>query len=40
MFTKFYGIDLNSKFEVKPGIKDIKILEDFINDIRKKNKSL
>jgi phosphoribosylanthranilate isomerase len=36
----FYGIDLNSKFEVKPGIKDIKILEDFINDIRKKNKSL
>ncbi|MBG0859936.1 MAG: phosphoribosylanthranilate isomerase [Bacteroidales bacterium] len=36
----FYGIDLNSKFEIKEGIKDVKILKKFIYDIRNKNKSL
>ena len=36
----FYGIDLNSKFEVKPGFKDIKLLKKFMYDIRNKNKSL
>jgi phosphoribosylanthranilate isomerase len=30
---KFYGIDLNSKFETEPGIKDIKKIEKFINDL-------
>ncbi len=36
----FYGIDLNSKFELKAGLKDIKILEKFMFDIRNKSKSL
>lgn len=30
----FYGIDLNSRFEIKPGLKDIKTLKTFISDIR------
>ena len=37
---EFYGIDLNSKFEVKAGLKDVKILKKFINDVQNKNKSL
>jgi phosphoribosylanthranilate isomerase len=32
----FYGVDLNSKFEVKPGLKDIQLLKKFIYDIRNK----
>jgi phosphoribosylanthranilate isomerase len=36
----FYGIDLNSKFEVKAGLKDIKTLKKFVYDVRNKNKSL
>ena len=36
----FYGIDLNSMFEVKVGLKDVKILKNFISDVRNKNKSL
>ena len=32
---KFAGIDLNSKFEVKPGLKDISLLKDFISNFRK-----
>jgi phosphoribosylanthranilate isomerase len=36
----FYGVDLNSKFEVKPGLKDVKILKKFVYDVRNKNKSL
>lgn len=36
----FYGIDLNSRFEVKPGLKDIETLKKFITDIRFNNKSL
>jgi len=30
----FYGIDLNSRFEIKPGLKDIVILKKFISEIR------
>lgn len=33
-----YGIDLNSRFEIKPGLKDIQKLEKFINELRLKNK--
>ncbi len=29
-----YGIDLNSKFELEPGLKDINKLESFINSVR------
>ena len=32
---KFFGIDINSRFEVKPGIKDIKKIEEFSNRIKK-----
>jgi phosphoribosylanthranilate isomerase len=32
--SSFYGIDLNSRFEIKPGLKDIVKLEKFINKIR------
>jgi len=31
---KFVGIDLNSKFEVKPGLKNIPLLKEFISQIR------
>ena len=30
----FYGIDLNSRFEIKPGFKDIEKLRNFINVLR------
>jgi phosphoribosylanthranilate isomerase len=33
----FYGVDLNSRFEIKPGVKSIETLKNFINDIRNKN---
>jgi phosphoribosylanthranilate isomerase len=36
----FYGIDLNSKFEVIAGLKDVKKLKKFVYDIRNKNRSL
>ena len=29
----FYGIDLNSRFETAPGIKDIALLKQFINEL-------
>lgn len=32
----FYGIDLNSRFEIKPGLKNIQKLEKFINELRHK----
>jgi len=35
-----YGIDLNSRFEIKPGLKDIEKLKIFINELRLKNKLL
>ena len=31
----FYGVDINSKFEIKPGIKDIKLVKQFVSDLRK-----
>lgn len=31
---KFAGIDLNSKFEVAPAMKDITLLKNFINELR------
>ena len=31
---KFIGVDLNSKFEISPGLKDIHKLKQFINDLR------
>lgn len=31
---QFYGIDLNSKFELEPGLKDIQLLEQFIKSLK------
>ena len=36
----FYGIDINSRFEIKPGLKDIPALKKFIDDIRLNKRSL
>ena len=36
----FYGIDLNSRFEIQPGLKDIEKLKKFINELRNKYKLL
>ena len=36
----FYGIDLNSRFEIKPGLKDIEKLKKFISELRYKYKLL
>lgn len=30
----FYGIDLNSRFETSPGIKDLEVLKQFLKDIK------
>lgn len=32
---RFAGIDLNSRFEIEPGLKDVEALRQFINAIRK-----
>jgi len=32
---RFAGIDLNSKFEVKPGLKNVEMLRVFLKEIRK-----
>lgn len=32
---QFYGIDINSKFELSPGIKDLGLIKTFINKIKK-----
>ncbi|WP_243699283.1 phosphoribosylanthranilate isomerase [Natronoflexus pectinivorans] len=29
-----HGVDINSKFEIEPGLKDVAVLEEFINIIR------
>jgi phosphoribosylanthranilate isomerase len=34
---KLAGIDLNSKFELSPGLKNVELLSGFINEIRKRN---
>jgi phosphoribosylanthranilate isomerase len=36
----FAGVDLNSRFEIKPGLKDIETLKKFISDLRLHIKSL
>lgn len=36
----FYGIDLNSRFENKPGLKNVEILKKFISDIRLNHNSI
>ena len=36
----FAGVDLNSRFEIKPGLKDTEILKTFISDLRLHFKSL
>ena len=28
------GLDLNSRFEIEPGIKDVKLLKEFLNELR------
>jgi phosphoribosylanthranilate isomerase len=33
----FFGVDLNSRFEIKPGLKDIDKLKKFINELRNKH---
>lgn len=34
----FYGIDINSKFEISPGIKDVEIINNFLAKIHQKEK--
>ena len=36
----FYGLDLNSRFEIEPGLKDTEKLKKFINELRNKYKLL
>jgi phosphoribosylanthranilate isomerase len=31
----FYGVDVNSRFEIEPGIKDMKLIKEFVNQIKK-----
>lgn len=31
---RLYGVDLNSKFEIEPGLKDIQLLDQFIKQLR------
>jgi phosphoribosylanthranilate isomerase len=31
---QFYGVDVNSKFEISPALKDVPMLQKFINDLR------
>ena len=31
----FHGVDVNSKFEKEPGIKDMKMVKEFVNQLRK-----
>ena len=32
--TKLAGVDLNSKFELKPGLKDTALLEVFVKGVK------
>jgi phosphoribosylanthranilate isomerase len=38
--SSFYGIDLNSRFEIKPGLKDIEKLRRFMNELKLKDKTI
>lgn len=31
----FYGVDVNSRFEISPGIKDMTMAEEFVNQLKK-----
>lgn len=31
----FYGVDVNSRFETEPGIKNMQLVKEFVNDFRK-----
>jgi phosphoribosylanthranilate isomerase len=31
----FYGVDVNSRFETEPGIKNMQLVKEFVNDLRK-----
>jgi len=33
----FYGVDINSKFEISPGVKDMVKVEKFVNDLKKES---
>lgn len=33
----FYGVDVNSRFEKEPGIKDMKLIKKFVNQLKNKN---
>ena len=33
----FYGVDVNSKFETSPGIKNMNLIREFENDVRTNN---
>ncbi|MFN8436482.1 MAG: phosphoribosylanthranilate isomerase [Cytophagales bacterium] len=35
-FHKLFGIDINSKFEIEPGLKDVTKLQTFINNLKAK----
>lgn len=30
----FYGVDVNSRFEISPGIKDMKLIEEFVKELK------
>ena len=36
----FYGVDINSRFETEPGIKDMEMIKQFVNGLRKKIKKI
>ncbi len=33
----FYGVDVNSRFEKEPGIKDMRLIKEFVNQLKNKN---
>ncbi|MEO6637768.1 MAG: phosphoribosylanthranilate isomerase [Ginsengibacter sp.] len=35
----FYGVDINSKFETEPGIKNMELVKDFVREINIKNQN-
>jgi phosphoribosylanthranilate isomerase len=34
--TRLYGVDINSRFEVRPGVKDLAKIKQFVNDLKTK----
>jgi phosphoribosylanthranilate isomerase len=31
----FYGVDVNSRFEIEPGIKNMELIKEFVNNLKK-----